>query len=80
MRRSDVQLNQWLESKYRNLIDYALKEYSSHPLIVNYSVVISDKSIEEIPTLTSKEKPVPPGYQRKSQLHSRYIFENFIEG
>ena len=71
---------EWLESKYRNLIDNALKEYSSHPLIVNYSVVISDKSIEEIPTLTSKEMPVPPGYQRKSQLNSRYIFENFIEG
>ena len=71
---------EWLESKYRNLIDNALKEYASHPLIVNYSIVISDKSIEEIPTLTSKEKPVPPGYQRKSQLNSRYIFENFIEG
>ena len=71
---------EWLESKYRHLIDNALKEYAEHPLIVNYSVVISDKSIEEIPTLTSKEKPVPPGYQRKSQLNSRYTFENFIEG
>ena len=71
---------EWLESKYRHLIDNALKEHAEHPLIVNYSVVISDKNIEEIPTLTSKEKPVPPGYQRKSQLNSRYIFENFIEG
>ena len=71
---------EWLESKYRNLIDNALKENASHPLLVNYSVVISDKSVEEIPTLTSKEKPIPPGYQRESQLNSRYIFENFIEG
>ena len=71
---------EWLESKYRHLIDNALKEHAEHPLIVNYSVVISDKNIEEIPTLTSKGKPVPPGYQRKSQLNSRYIFENFIEG
>ena len=71
---------EWLESKYRHLIDNALKEHAEHPLIVNYSVVISDKSIEEIPTLTSKEKPVPQGYQRKSQLNSRYIFDNFIEG
>jgi chromosomal replication initiator protein len=71
---------EWLESKYRNLIDNALKDNVSHPLLVNYSVVISDKSVEEIPTLTSKEKPIPPGYQRESQLNSRYIFENFIEG
>ena len=71
---------EWLESKYRNLIDNALKEHSPHPLLVNYSVVISDKSIEQIPTLTEKEKPVPPGYHRKSQLNSRYIFDNFIEG
>ena len=37
---------EWLESKYRHLIDNALKEYAPHPLIVNYSVVISDKKID----------------------------------
>ena len=71
---------EWLESKYRHLIDNALKEYAQHPLIVNYSIVISDKNIESIPSLTSKDKPVPRSYHRKSQLNSRYIFENFIEG
>ena len=71
---------EWLESKYRHLIDNALKEYAPHPLIVNYSVVISDKKIEDIPTLTHKNKPIPRSYHRKSQLNSRYIFENFIEG
>ncbi len=71
---------EWLESKYRHLIDNALKENSRHPLIVNYSVVISDKSVDEIPRLISKKKPIPRGYQRKSQLNSRYIFDNFIEG
>ena len=71
---------EWLESKYRHLIDNALKEYALHPLIVNYSVVISDKKIEDIPTLTPKDKPIPRSYHRKSQLNSRYIFENFIEG
>ena len=71
---------EWLESKYRYLIDSAIKEHYKIPLIVNYSVVISDKSIDEIPSLNPMEKPVPPGYQRKSQLNSRYIFENFIEG
>ena len=44
---------EWLETKYRHLIDNALKENASHPLIVNYSVVISEKSIDEIPTLTA---------------------------
>ena len=71
---------EWLESKYRHLIDNALQRFASHPLVVNYSVVISDKSMDEIPKLIEKEKPIPPGYQRKSQLNSRYIFENFIEG
>ncbi|SVE14417.1 uncharacterized protein METZ01_LOCUS467271, partial [marine metagenome] len=71
---------EWLESKYRHLIDNALKEYAPYPLIVNYSVVISDKTIENIPTLTPKNKPIPQSYHRKSQLNSRYIFENFIEG
>ena len=47
---------------------------------MNYSIVISDKNIEEIPTLIPKEKPIPPGYHRKSQLNSRYTFDNFIEG
>ena len=71
---------EWLESKYRHLIDSALKEFASHPLVVNYSVVISDKKTGDIPTLTATDKPIPNSYHRKSQLNSRYIFENFIEG
>ena len=71
---------EWLESKYRHLIDNALKEFSPNPLLVNYSVVISDKTVEEIPNLNSKDKPIPQSYHRKSQLNYRYIFENFIEG
>ena len=62
---------EWLESKYRHLIDNALKEYASHPLIVNYSVVISDKKTGDIPTLTPADKPIPKSYHRKSQLNSR---------
>ena len=71
---------EWLESKYRLLIDDALKVITQRPLIVNYSVVISDKKIEEIPTLSNTNKPLPRNYHRKSQLNSRYIFTNFIEG
>ena len=68
---------EWLESKYRHLIDNSLKKYAVYPLIVNYSVVISDKKSDNIPSLTSKDKPVPRSYHRKSQLNSRYIFESF---
>ena len=71
---------EWLESKYRHLIDASIKETGSHPLVVNYSVVISNKSTEEIPPLMPKEKPIPKGYHRQSQLNNRYIFDNFIEG
>ena len=36
---------EWLESKYRHLIDEVIIEFSDHPKIVNYSVMISDKNI-----------------------------------
>ena len=71
---------EWLESKYRHLIDTAVRESGSYPLVVNYSVVISSKSTEEIPKLIPTEKPIPKGFHQKSQLNSRYIFKNFIEG
>ena len=47
---------------------------------MNGSVVISKKSTEEIPKLMPKDKPMPKGFHRKSQLNNRYIFDNFIEG
>ncbi len=71
---------EWLESKYRHLIDAAVKEHFGRPFIVNYSVVVSNKKAEEIPTLVPREKPIPKGYQETTQLNSRYIFESFIEG
>ena len=71
---------EWIEEKYRHLIDNAIKDAGSHPLVVNYSVVISNKSSDEIPVLLSKDKPIPKTYKQKSKLNSRYIFDNFIEG
>ncbi|MFQ6609626.1 MAG: chromosomal replication initiator protein DnaA [Fidelibacterota bacterium] len=71
---------EWLESKYRHLIDAAIKEIFEKPLIVNYSVVVSHKNPNEIPPLVQKENVIPPGYQEKTQLNSRYLFDNFIEG
>jgi len=71
---------EWLESKYRHLIDAAIKDVFDKPLIVNYSVVVSHKKPNEIPSLVQKENVIPPGYQEKTQLNSRYLFDNFIEG
>ncbi|MBT3252320.1 MAG: chromosomal replication initiator protein DnaA [Candidatus Marinimicrobia bacterium] len=71
---------EWLESKYRHLIDSAVKEFFDNPLIVNYSVVVSNKKSDEIPPLIQKENTILSGYHEKTQLHSRYTFESFIEG
>ena len=71
---------EWIEEKYRHLIDSAIKKSGSHPLVVNYSVVISDKSVDEIPALLNKNQPIPSTYKQQSKLNIRYVFDNFIEG
>ncbi len=71
---------EWLESKYRVLIDDSIKKIFGHPLIVNYSIVISDKKPDDIPSIQNNTMPVPRGYHHRSQLNSRYTFDNFIEG
>ena len=72
---------EWLESKYRHLIDEAIQKVGSYPLVVNYSIVISNKSSDDIPSLIEKPetKPAQP-FNKHTKLHNRYIFDNFIEG
>jgi len=72
---------EWLESKYRHMIDEAIQKVGSHPLVVNYSIVISSKSSSDIPSLVDKEKTsFQQTFNKQSKLHNRYIFDNFIEG
>ena len=71
---------EWLESKYRILIDDAVKTIFETPLIVNYSIVISDKSSQEIPTIKTKISSIPKPYYNQSQLNKSYTFDTFIEG
>ena len=40
---------EWLESKYRNLINNAVKASFGKSLIVNYSVMITEKRADNIP-------------------------------
>jgi len=72
---------EWLESKYRHLIHDALKDSFGKSYVVNYSVLLSEKSSDEIPSFKRKENNIiPKGYNRSSNLNNRYSFENFIEG
>jgi len=72
---------EWLESKYRNLITDAIKSTFERSLIVNYSVLLTEKTSDNIPKFKeSSQKAIPPGYHRPSNLNDRYTFENFIEG
>ena len=71
----------WLESKYHNLIDDAIKSVLSYPLIVNYTIPISSKTPTEIPSFDKKSnaKIIQNKYNHNN-FNQRYTFETFIEG
>ena len=71
---------EWLESKYRHLIDEIIIEVGDHPKVVNYSVMISDKNINEIPTFDDRDMLAPVEYKKNKQLNDRYTFNVFVEG
>ncbi len=72
---------EWLESKYRSLINNAIKSAFGKSLIVNYSVMITEKKADDIPKFKDLKKDIiPPGYHRPTNLNDRYVFQNFIEG
>ncbi len=45
---------EWLESKYRMLIEESINHVTSKSLIINYTVPITSKSDQEIPSFTNK--------------------------
>ena len=71
---------EWLESKYRHLIDETIIEVGEHPRIVNYSVMISNKQVDEIPKFDDQDIITPIKYKKNSQLNERYNFMAFVEG
>ena len=71
---------EWLESKYRHLIDAAISKVDGVPRIVNYSVMISDKNLEEIPKFNDENVLAPATYKKNRQLNERYNFNVFVEG
>jgi chromosomal replication initiator protein len=70
---------EWLESKYSEIINASIAKVFNQNLSINYSVLVKkeddiDENVEKI------EKLIPKSFHRASQLNSRYIFSNFIEG
>ena len=60
---------EWLDSKYHNLINTAVKECAGKELKINYSVVISDQEENIIPDLI---------LEKKQSVDSSDQFENMI--
>ena len=74
---------EWLESKYRTLIDEAINNITSKSLIINYTVPITSKSPQEIPSFSKRKKDFPrfqQRYNKTKNFNSQYTFNTFIEG
>jgi len=74
---------EWLESKYRTLIDESINKIVSKSLIINYTVPITSKSSREIPSFSPRKKNYPQfqsRYGRTKNFNSQYSFRTFIEG
>ena len=71
---------EWLEQKYRHLINEVIIKVGDQAKIVNYSVMMSSKQINDIPKLNDENAVPTPIYKKNSQLNERYNFNNFIEG
>ena len=74
---------EWLESKYRALIDEAINTVTLKSLIINYTVPVTSKSAQEIPSFSKRKKDYPSFQQRYNKtkvFNSQYTFNTFIEG
>ena len=73
---------EWLDSKYKSLIEQILKKAYKQNLQIKYSIVIgaSDDQTITDSQIKESEKLIPKQYHHASQLNNRYIFQNFVEG
>ena len=75
---------EWLDSKYKTVIQQALEAAFGKVLNIKYSVIIN--TAPEQPntamanTTTALSDLIPKKYHRASQLNRRYTFNNFVEG
>ena len=71
---------EWLESKYGELLESALKKTFGTKLTINYSVLINNSEESPIENVKKIDELIPSTFHRASQLNNRYTFKNFIEG
>ena len=75
---------EWLDSKYKAVIQQALRGSFGKTLNIKYSVIINtapeqpDSNMNS--TATALSDLIPKKYHRASQLNRRYTFKNFVEG
>ena len=55
---------EWLEQKYRHLINEVVMQVGDQAKIVNYSVMMSSKQINDIPKLNDDHVPPTPIYKK----------------
>jgi len=72
--------HEWLESKYNSLITDAVDRNIGRQLLVQYTVESNTSEPDNPPTMIPKTRSHERAYHNRTQLNSRYIFENFIEG
>ena len=75
---------EWLNSKYKTVIQQALKAAFGKVLNIKYSVIINtvpEQSNNAMANTTAALSDlIPKKYHRASQLNRRYTFKNFVEG
>ncbi len=62
---------EWLEQKYRHLLNYVIIKIGDNPRVVTYSVDLSSKKINEIAKLNDHNVLPTPIYKKNTQLNER---------
>ena len=74
---------EWLDSKYSEAIQRALKKVFGQTVEIKYSVIISSMPTNNSMNLQPAKKLdqlIPQEYHAASQLNRRYTFTSFVEG
>ena len=72
---------EWLDSKYDELINQAIRKAFNKSLKINYTVGMKQEnsSLDSDPRTADQLIP-KKNYHRTSKLNNRYIFKSFVEG
>jgi len=68
---------EWIDQRYRVVIERALTETLGDGARIQYAVVVGDK---DEPFQTASPRPATPAVSTNGHLSEHYTFENFVEG